>query len=157
MSDTDGPRRLYRSESDRMIGGVSGGLGEFFGVDPTLVRIAFLVLAFMGGAGIPIYVAMWIIVPNASRVGVTGRDSATDAATEMRDVVQRGADQAKSAYDRWRTDRGSDRGTTGGAPSTPPPPAPGSPGAPTTPWEPTETPDTSAGADAPSDTTSEER
>lgn len=151
----DEPRRLYRSETDRMIAGVSGGLGEFFGVDPTLVRVAFLVLALMGGAGIPIYLAMWIIVPNASRVGVASRETAGDAAGEMRDAVQKGAEQARGAYDRWRQDRGSD--TTSGSPSTPPPPSPGAPGAPTAPPAPTETPDTSAGADSPTDTTPEER
>jgi phage shock protein C len=56
-------RRLYRSKSDRKLGGVCGGLGEYLGADPTLIRVVFIVLAVLGGAGLIIYLAMWLIVP----------------------------------------------------------------------------------------------
>ena len=56
--------RLYRSRTDRMIAGVCGGLGEYFGVDSTLVRLFFVLAAiFTGGLMILIYVLMWVIVP----------------------------------------------------------------------------------------------
>jgi len=55
-------RRLYRSRHDRRLGGVCGGIAEFFGIDPTLVRFATLVAAFTG-IGILVYLAAWIIVP----------------------------------------------------------------------------------------------
>ena len=55
--------RLYRSKNDRMLGGVCGGLGEFFGIDPTLIRILFFVMVFGGGAGFWIYLLMWILIP----------------------------------------------------------------------------------------------
>lgn len=58
------PRRLYRSQTNRMLGGVCGGLAEYFNTDATLIRVLFVVLTVLGGAGPLIYLAMWIIVPN---------------------------------------------------------------------------------------------
>lgn len=59
-----GPRRFERLSRDRVIGGVCGGLGRYFGIDPTLVRIAFVALAFLGGTGLIIYAAAILLVPN---------------------------------------------------------------------------------------------
>ncbi len=58
-------KRLYRSETDRMLGGVCGGLGEFLGIDPTLVRLIFVLLFLVGGHGLLIYLVMLLVVPNA--------------------------------------------------------------------------------------------
>lgn len=58
-----GPRRLTRSSRDRMIGGVSGGIGRYFGVDSTLVRIGFVALALLGGTGLVVYAAALLLVP----------------------------------------------------------------------------------------------
>lgn len=55
-------RRLYRSKGDRMIAGVAGGLGAYFGVDPVWFRIAFVVLAVGGGSGVLVYLVMWIVL-----------------------------------------------------------------------------------------------
>ena len=58
------PKKLYRSTKDRWIGGVCGGLGEYFKLDPTLVRIIFILIAlFMMGGGILIYLLLWLIIP----------------------------------------------------------------------------------------------
>jgi phage shock protein C len=57
-------RKLYRSRTDRKLAGVCGGLAEYFGrTDTTIIRVAFVFLALLGGAGIPLYLAMWLIVP----------------------------------------------------------------------------------------------
>jgi phage shock protein PspC (stress-responsive transcriptional regulator) len=56
-------RRLYRSTMDRKLAGVCGGVAEFFDIDPTLVRVGF-VLAALFGAGEVAYIVMWIVVPN---------------------------------------------------------------------------------------------
>ncbi len=56
-------RKLYRSRTDRMIGGVCGGMAEYFGIDPTLVRLAFVAAALLGGPGLLIYVILWIVTP----------------------------------------------------------------------------------------------
>jgi len=61
-------KRLYRSQTDRMVGGVCGGLGKYFGVDPNLVRLAFAVLFAFGGGGLPLYLILWIVVPDESRL-----------------------------------------------------------------------------------------
>ncbi len=61
MSQT---RKLYRSKTDRVLGGVCGGLAEYFNTDATLIRVLFVLLTVLGGAGPIIYLAMWIIVPN---------------------------------------------------------------------------------------------
>jgi phage shock protein PspC (stress-responsive transcriptional regulator) len=60
-------RRLYRSRKNRVIAGVSGGLGEYLDVDPVLFRIAFIVAAFAGGAGVLAYIIAWIIMPEQPR------------------------------------------------------------------------------------------
>ncbi len=56
-------RRLRRSRGDRVIGGVCGGLGQYFGVDPVLLRIAAVALALSGGAGVIAYIVAWIVIP----------------------------------------------------------------------------------------------
>jgi len=61
--DDGGVRKLTRSSSDKVIGGVAGGLGRYFGVDPILFRIAFVVLTFAGGVGILAYIALLAFVP----------------------------------------------------------------------------------------------
>lgn len=58
-------KRLYRSNHDVMIAGVAGGLAEYFNVDPTIVRLLFVLLAFMS-VGVPmvlIYLVLWAIMP----------------------------------------------------------------------------------------------
>src|SRR6266508_2610657 len=56
--------RLYRSRTDRMVGGVAGGLGDYFEIDPTIVRVLFIVATLLsGGLGLLLYVAMCLIVP----------------------------------------------------------------------------------------------
>lgn len=55
--------QLRRSVSDRKIAGVAGGLGRHLNVDPTILRVLFVVLAFFGGAGLLLYAAIWLFVP----------------------------------------------------------------------------------------------
>jgi phage shock protein PspC (stress-responsive transcriptional regulator) len=55
---------LRRSYEDRMLGGVAGGLARYFGVDTMMVRIAFVVLTVFGGAGIPLYLAGLLLIPD---------------------------------------------------------------------------------------------
>ena len=57
-------RKLYRSQENRMIGGVCGGMAEYFNIDPNLMRILWVILAFLGGSGVIVYLAALIIVPN---------------------------------------------------------------------------------------------
>lgn len=59
----DPARKLSRSKTDRKLAGVCGGLAQYFNVDSTLIRVLFVLLAVLGGSGLVLYVAMWIIVP----------------------------------------------------------------------------------------------
>src|SRR4051812_3370787 len=72
--------RLRRSRSDRYVAGVAGGLGRHFDVDPTVVRVVLAVLTFFGGAGLVVYVAVWLLVPE---------DGEAKAPIELRPDVQR--------------------------------------------------------------------
>lgn len=55
-------KRITRSK-EKMIAGVCAGIGDYLDIDPTIVRIAFVLLAFAGGAAILAYLIMWVIVP----------------------------------------------------------------------------------------------
>ena len=59
-------KRLYRSTTDRKVAGVCGGLGEYFGVDPTIIRIIWVALVLGAGTGIIAYIIFWIVVPEGS-------------------------------------------------------------------------------------------
>ncbi|HXW38264.1 MAG TPA: PspC domain-containing protein [Acidimicrobiales bacterium] len=56
--------RLHRSRRDRMVAGVAGGLADYLGVDPTIVRLSFVALAVMGGLAVPLYLAGWLVIPD---------------------------------------------------------------------------------------------
>lgn len=124
--------KLHRSESSRMVGGVCGGLGEFLGVDPTIVRVVFVLLALVNGIGVLLYVIMLFIVPRASRTELPPREVAKDGFDEVRDQAKWGVGEARRAVERLR---GGAEGS-GGAPGTgasgeggiePPPSEPGEP------------------------------
>ena len=64
-------RKLYRSRNDSRIAGVCGGLGEYLDIDPTLVRLIFVLLALTGGHGVLLYIILWLLVPYPTQPLVT--------------------------------------------------------------------------------------
>jgi phage shock protein C len=56
-------KRLQRSRTEKMIAGVCGGLAEYFDIDPTIIRVLWVVITLMGGAGILAYLILWVVVP----------------------------------------------------------------------------------------------
>lgn len=56
-------KRLYRSRKNRMIAGVCGGIADYFNMDPTWVRLLFLLFFFLGGSALLVYLVMWLVVP----------------------------------------------------------------------------------------------
>lgn len=83
QTDTEPVRRLYRSNTQRIVAGVCGGLGEYFAIDPVWFRIGFVVLALGGGSGILIYLLMWLVIqpaPNGYVSPPSGRGSINGAA-----------------------------------------------------------------------------
>jgi len=67
--------KLRRSRQDRMIAGVCGGLGNYFGIDPVWFRLAFVVLTVGGGAGLLIYLVAWLVIPEEAEGEDLGRRS----------------------------------------------------------------------------------
>jgi phage shock protein C len=59
----DPTRKLHRSKTNRKLAGVCGGLAQYFNIDATVIRVLFVVLAILGGSGLVLYLALWIIVP----------------------------------------------------------------------------------------------
>lgn len=107
--------KLYRSEKDRVVGGVCGGLGEYLNLDPVFVRIAFVLVTLAGGMGLLIYIVLWIIIPVRSSVAVEPRQVMRESVAEMRERARELGDEVREAF------RGEAKE------SQPPPPAPTEP------------------------------
>ena len=77
--------RLYRSSTQKVIGGVCGGLGEYFNIDPTLVRIVYILVTIATGVllGLALYIVLWLIVPSEASVGKSIRESMRENVDEM--------------------------------------------------------------------------
>jgi phage shock protein C len=60
---SNGTKRLYRTREGRVVAGVCAGLAAYFGIDPTLVRLAFALFTIFGGAGVLLYLVAWIVIP----------------------------------------------------------------------------------------------
>ena len=56
-------KKLYRSDENKMLAGVCGGIAEYFGVDPTLIRLAWVVFSLLGGSGLLAYIIASIVIP----------------------------------------------------------------------------------------------
>lgn len=61
-------KRVYRSRNEKVIAGVCGGLGEYFGIDPVIIRIVWVLLVICAGTGILAYILAWILIPKEPEV-----------------------------------------------------------------------------------------
>ena len=77
-------RRLYRSSTDRVLGGVCGGLASGFGIDALVVRAAFVVLTLAGGTGVALYLIAWLVLPKQD----TRRSMAQSLHLDTHDTIQ---------------------------------------------------------------------
>ena len=69
---SEGPKRLYRNENDKILGGVCSGLANYFGIDPVIVRVLFAVITIAFGAGVLAYIILWIAVPSTAQTQIGG-------------------------------------------------------------------------------------
>lgn len=76
-------KKLYRSEKDKMVAGVCGGLAEYFNVDSTVVRLIFVLIIISGGTGILAYVILWIVLPSESDVDKSSDEIMASNAKEI--------------------------------------------------------------------------
>lgn len=82
-------QKLYRSRTHRVLGGIAGGLAEYFKVDPVLVRVLFVIALFFSGFGFLLYIILWIIIPEepvvfnfyGNNTGNTGNENSGDPQT----------------------------------------------------------------------------
>lgn len=102
------PKKLYRSEQDRIAGGVAGGLGSYFELDPTLIRLIFLVLTIAGGSGILIYLVLWLVMPTKSNLTAASeevmRKNAKEIEAKAKEVmgdIKEGRGKCGSQARRW--------------------------------------------------------
>ena len=56
-------KKLYRSSTDKIVGGICGGLAEYFDIDPVIIRLCWILFVLLGGAGIILYIIAWIVIP----------------------------------------------------------------------------------------------
>ena len=88
-------KTLYRTEDDKMVGGVCGGLGAYFDIDPTLVRLLFALMFFGYGSGLMIYVFLWIIMPTEAMLEARKNRRNNDANPSNVEVVPPSDDVAE--------------------------------------------------------------
>jgi len=81
--------KLYRSVSNRMIGGVGGGLGAYLNIDPIFIRLLFILLLFGTEFGFILYLLMWILIPEEGKDYGFKDDSFSDRVKSMGDEVQK--------------------------------------------------------------------
>lgn len=62
------PKKLYRSKTDQLVGGVAAGIAEYLDLDPTVVRLIFVLMTIFNGAGLIIYIVLWLIMPSGYKV-----------------------------------------------------------------------------------------
>jgi len=89
-------RNLYRSETDKMLGGVCGGLGAYLRIDPTFVRIFFVVFAMAEGIGVWVYLLLWLLLPTEER-GRSASDGTTRGAEELAGRAREMGDELREA------------------------------------------------------------
>lgn len=62
-------KELHRSTTNKVLGGVCGGLGEYLNIDPTIVRVLFIIVSVFGGTGVIAYFLMWLVIPSTDSKG----------------------------------------------------------------------------------------
>lgn len=85
--------RLVRSETDKMVAGVCGGLAAYLGIDSVFVRLLFVLLLFASGIGFPIYLILWFIMPREDNVDKPNSEVIQDNLEEMSHTVSKGVNR----------------------------------------------------------------
>jgi phage shock protein PspC (stress-responsive transcriptional regulator) len=84
-------RKLYRSETDRMLGGVCGGLAEYFNIDSTILRLVFVLFVLWGGGGALAYIICWIVIPTESSLSLSSDEIIEENSKEIKETVTKTA------------------------------------------------------------------
>lgn len=102
-------KKLYRSCTDKLVGGVAAGIGEYLNVDPVIIRLIFVLLAFPGGIGIVVYIIAMIIMPEDPTCENKGEpEKAAGKKIDEEEIKKRAkefAEEVKSAANNFRREK----------------------------------------------------
>jgi len=92
--------RLYRSSTQRILGGVCGGLGEYFNIDPTIVRIVYAVVTIATALviGAVLYLLLWLIVPAEASLGKSTRESLRENVDDMASSARQIGNEVQATF-----------------------------------------------------------
>lgn len=93
-------KKLYRSQDDRMIWGVCGGLAKYFDMDPTLVRIIFVLLLFANGTGLIAYIIMAIVVPREGSKTTEPKETVKENVEELKKTATKLGHELQSTFNK---------------------------------------------------------
>ncbi len=106
---TKAGRKLYRNPHNRMLGGVCGGIGRYFDIDPVIIRLIFALFFIFAGAGLLVYIVAWIVIPVAktpqqleemhSGNPVSIHDMAQNMSEELHELKKRGEKMSRELRD----------------------------------------------------------
>ena len=83
------PKKLYRSQVDKIIAGVAGGLAQYFEVDPMIVRLLFILITVIGGSGVLVYIILWMLLPrNPQEPAIINEEKVKEFANEIKEKAQ---------------------------------------------------------------------
>lgn len=103
-------RRLYRSETDKIVGGVAAGLGEHWGIDPLILRILFVVSTLFNGVGLVVYLMMWVFVPTQDTAGLDHENVMKHNVHEIGERARELGDEARTMFGgRWAEEQPTGR------------------------------------------------
>lgn len=91
-------QRLTRSNSDKVIAGVCGGLGQYFGIDPVIVRLMMVALVFAGGVSILIYPILWLVTPTDGTTQPSINQGWQDMQRQAQTLGQQASQQVQSVF-----------------------------------------------------------
>ncbi|MCX6003091.1 MAG: PspC domain-containing protein [Chloroflexi bacterium] len=90
--------KLYRSRTERMLFGVCGGLGKYLGIDPTIIRIIFVLLVFCGGIGVLAYIVMSFLVPLETSQKSTPRGVVEENVEDIRETATKLGNEIRDTF-----------------------------------------------------------
>ncbi|MCA9390438.1 PspC domain-containing protein [candidate division WWE3 bacterium] len=92
-------KTLRRSATNQVIAGVCGGIAEYFQVDPTIVRVIFVILGLTPGPGILLYIILWLIIPGPTSNSKPGEDTIREGFKEMEEKIESFGDSIEEKFD----------------------------------------------------------
>jgi len=91
-------RRMTRSRTERLLGGVAGGIAEYTNIDPLWVRVAFLVLSLFNGLGAIIYLILWLLTPIEGTQTTDTQSQVRENVNDMQEATQRVVQQVREMF-----------------------------------------------------------